>query len=208
MNLPNKITLSRIFLVPFFMIIMFLPIPYVNLIAFIVFAVAASTDGIDGYLARSRNMVTNFGKFLDPLADKLLVAAALIALVGQDKLPSWIATVIIAREFIVTGIRLIANGEGRVIAASMWGKVKTVTQIIAISLLLIDKYRLPAEESDIFMLGKLETLFANFIQAPLEGVIGILSTIMVIVAVITTIYSGYDYIIKNKLGTKRDVSSN
>ena len=198
MNLPNKITLSRIFLVPFFMIIMFLPIPYVNLIAFIVFAVAASTDGIDGYLARSKNMVTNFGKFLDPLADKLLVAAALIALVGQDKLPSWIATVIIAREFIVTGIRLIANGEGRVIAASMWGKVKTVTQIIAISLLLIDKYRLPAEESDIFMLGKLETLFANFIQAPLEGVIGILSTIMVIVAVITTIYSGYDYIIKNK----------
>ena len=198
MNLPNKITLSRIILVPFFMIIMFLPIPYVNLIAFIVFAVAASTDGIDGYLARSRNMVTNFGKFLDPLADKLLVTAALIALVGQDKLPSWIATVIIAREFIVTGIRLIASGEGRVIAASMWGKVKTVTQIIAISLLLIDKYRLPAEESDIFMLGKLETLFANFIQAPLEGVIGILSTIMVIVAVITTIYSGYDYIVKNK----------
>lgn len=198
MNLPNKITLSRIILVPFFMIIMFLPIPYVNLIAFLVFVIAASTDCVDGHLARSKNMVTNFGKFLDPLADKLLVTAALIALVGQDKLPSWIATVIIAREFIVTGIRLIASGEGRVIAASMWGKVKTVTQIIAISLLLIDKYRLPAEESDIFMLGKLETLFANFIQAPLEGFIGILSTIMVIVAVITTIYSGYDYIVKNK----------
>ena len=198
MNLPNKITLSRIILVTFFMIIMFLPIPYINLIAFLVFVIAASTDCVDGHLARSKNMVTNFGKFLDPLADKLLVTAALIALVGQDKLPSWIATVIIAREFIVTGIRLIASGEGRVIAASMWGKVKTVTQIIAISLLLIDKYRLPAEESDIFMLGKLETLFANFIQAPLEGVIGILSTIMVIVAVITTIYSGYDYIVKNK----------
>ncbi len=198
MNLPNKITLVRIFLVPIFIIVMFLPIPYVNLIAFLVFIVASITDFIDGRLARSRNLVTNFGKFLDPLADKLLVTAALIALVGQDKLPSWIATVIIAREFIVTGIRLIASNEGRVIAASIWGKMKTVTQIIAISLLLLDNYRLPADESDIFMIQKFQNLITNFTVAPIEGVVGILSTIMITVAVIATIFSGYDYIVKNK----------
>lgn len=198
MNLPNKITLVRIFLVPIFMIVMFLPVPYANLIAFFIFIVASLTDFIDGRLARSRNLVTNFGKFLDPLADKLLVAAALIALVGQDKLPSWIATVIIAREFIVTGIRLIASNEGRVIAASIWGKMKTVTQIIAISLLLIDNYRLPADESDIFMIQKFQNLIANFTVAPIDGVVGILAVIMVAVATVATIFSGYDYIVKNK----------
>ncbi len=198
MNLPNKITLVRIFLVPIFMIVMFLPVPYANLIAFFIFIVASLTDFIDGRLARSKNLVTNFGKFLDPLADKLLVAAALIALVGQDKLPSWIATVIIAREFIVTGIRLIASNEGRVIAASIWGKMKTVTQIIAISLLLIDNYRLPADESDIFMVQKFQNLIANFNVAPVEGVVGILAIIMVAVATVATIFSGYDYIVKNK----------
>lgn len=198
MNLPNKITLVRIFLVPIFMIVMFLPVPYANLIAFFIFIVASLTDFIDGRLARSRNLVTNFGKFLDPLADKLLVASALIALVGQDKLPSWIATVIIAREFIVTGIRLIASNEGRVIAASIWGKMKTVTQIIAISLLLIDNYRLPADESDIFMVHKFQNLIANFTVAPIEGVVGILAVIMVAVATVATIFSGYDYIVKNK----------
>ena len=200
MNLPNKITISRIILVPIFVIILFLPIPkYSNLIALIIFIIAASTDGIDGHIARSQNLVTNFGKFLDPLADKLLVTAALVALVGQDKIPSWVAMIIIAREFIVTGIRLLAVGEGRVIAASMWGKVKTVTQIIAICLLLLDTYSVSVNQSDIFMLGKLESMFNAFMANPsLQAVISILSTIMLIVAVFTTLYSCYDYIVKNK----------
>ena len=177
MNLPNKITISRILLVPIFVIIPYLPIPYANLIALLIFIIAASTDGIDGHIARSRNLVTNFGKFLDPLADKLLVTAALIALVGQEKIPSWVATIIISREFIVTGIRLLAVGEGRVIAASMWGKVKTVTQIIAICLLFLDTYQI-----------------ANTV---LQAIISYSSAIMLIVAVITTLYSCYDYIKKN-----------
>ena len=143
-------------------------------------------------------LVTTFGKFLDPLADKLLVTAALVALVGQNKIPSWVATIIIAREFIVTGIRLLAVGEGRVIAASIWGKIKTVTQIIAICLLLLDNYEAPINQSDIFMLGKLDTMFANFMANPsLQSSISILSTVMLIVAVIATLYSCYDYIVKN-----------
>ncbi|MBP3283952.1 MAG: CDP-diacylglycerol--glycerol-3-phosphate 3-phosphatidyltransferase [Clostridia bacterium] len=198
MNLPNKITVLRILLVPVFMILLLIPFPYNNIVAFFVFLIAACTDFIDGHLARSRNLVTNFGKFLDPLADKLLVAAALIALVGQDKIPSWFATVIIAREFIVTGIRLIANGEGRVIAASMWGKAKTMTQIIAISLLMLDPYRLPADESDVLMIGKLRELFGLGMAQTLQSVVGILATVMILVALVITIYSGYDYLAKNK----------
>ena len=152
MNLPNKITISRILLIPIFMIVLYLPIPYREIIALAIFVIAAATDGIDGHIARSRNLVTNFGKFLDPLADKLLVTAALVALVGMQRIPSWIVTVIIAREFAVTGIRLLAVGEGRVIAASMLGKIKTVTQIIAISLLFLDSYTLNAQ--DVFMVEK------------------------------------------------------
>jgi len=198
MNLPNKITVSRILLVPVFVILLLVQFPYNNIVAFFVFLIASCTDFVDGHLARSRNLVTNFGKFLDPIADKLLVTAALIALVGQDKIPSWFVTVIIAREFIVTGMRLLANGEGRVIAASMWGKAKTVTQIIAISLLLLDNYRLPADESDVFMIGKLQELFGLGAAQTLGSVIGILATIMMLVALVITVYSGYDYLAKNK----------
>lgn len=196
MNLPNKITISRILLIPIFMIILYLPIPNNEIIALLVFILAAATDGIDGHIARSRNLVTNFGKFLDPLADKLLVTAALVALVGMQRIPSWIVTVIIAREFAVTGIRLLAVGEGKVIAASMLGKIKTVTQIIGISLLLID--RQPLNSQDMFMIEKIKTVVSDLIQAPtLAGVISILSTIMVIVMLFTTLYSCYDYIVKN-----------
>lgn len=198
MNLPNKITVSRILLVPVFVILLLVQFPYSNIVAFLVFLIASCTDFVDGHLARSRNLVTNFGKFLDPIADKLLVTAALIALVGQDKIPSWFVTVIIAREFIVTGMRLLANGEGRVIAASMWGKAKTVTQIIAISLLLLDNYRLPADESDVFMIGKLQELFGLGTAQTLGSVVGILATIMMLVALAITVYSGYDYLAKNK----------
>jgi len=196
MNLPNKITISRILLIPIFMIVLYLPIPHREIIALAIFILAAATDGIDGHIARSRNLVTNFGKFLDPLADKLLVTAALVALVGMQRIPSWIVTVIIAREFAVTGIRLLAVGEGRVIAASMLGKIKTVTQIIAISLLLIDTYTLNAQ--DVFMVEKIKTVVAGLIQAPsLMGIVSILSTLMVIVATFATLYSCYDYIVKN-----------
>lgn len=195
MNLPNKITVSRILLVPIFMIILFLPIPHANLIAALIFVIAAATDGIDGHIARSTNTVTNFGKFLDPLADKLLVTSALIALVGQLKLPSWIAIIIIAREFIVTGLRLIAVNEGKVIAAGMSGKIKTVTQIIATVLLLIDTTIL--NPSDAFMVNKTISLVSGFAQQPLIAVVGILANVMVYVATFFTIYSCIVYIKQN-----------
>jgi len=169
-----------------------------NLVACLIFIIAAITDSLDGHIARSRNLVTNFGKFLDPLADKLLVAAALIALVGKDMIPSWFVTVIIAREFMVTGIRLLANGEGRVIAASIWGKIKTVTQVIAISLLLIDTYQVSINKSDMFMIDKLYYSVMTFSDYPLVSLISILSTVMIIVSVIITILSGVDYLVKNK----------
>lgn len=199
MNLPNKITVARICLVPIFIVVLFLPFSWSSLAGLIIFIIASITDSLDGHIARSRNMVTNFGKFLDPLADKLLVSSALIALVGMDRIPSWFATIVIAREFMVTGIRLLANGEGRVIAASIWGKVKTITQIIAISLLLLDSTSaLPADESDVFMIGKLQNLFTTFSVTPIQNTIGILATVMIIVAIIFTIFSGADYLVKNK----------
>lgn len=199
MNLPNKITVARIFLVPIFIIVLFLPFEDANLIGLIIFIIASLTDSLDGHIARSRNLVTNFGKFLDPLADKLLVSSALIALVGMHKIPSWFATVVIAREFMVTGIRLLANGEGRVIAASIWGKIKTITQIVAISLLLLDTTApLASDKADVFMVFKLQNLISTFNESPVTNVIGILAVIMIIVAIIITIFSGVDYLVKNK----------
>ncbi|TWI55227.1 CDP-diacylglycerol--glycerol-3-phosphate 3-phosphatidyltransferase [Halalkalibacter nanhaiisediminis] len=152
MNLPNKITISRIFLIPLFMLFLLAPLPFgdinflgttlplAHLIAALIFIVASATDWLDGYYARKLNLVTNFGKFLDPLADKLLITAALIALVELQLLPAWMAIVIISREFAVTGIRLVASAEGEVIAASQLGKLKTVTQIVAISALMLHNW--------------------------------------------------------------------
>ena len=138
MNLANKLTLIRIFLVPVFLLfIATKDIPYGSFIATFIFILASLTDKLDGYVARSRNQITNFGKFMDPLADKLLVTAALISLVELHVVPAWAAVVIIAREFAVSGLRSIAAAQGRVIAASWWGKIKTVIQIIAIILLLL-----------------------------------------------------------------------
>jgi len=141
-------TIARMVLIPVFLVVLLadwpawlhVPGPVAALrpwIAAAVFGVLAATDGVDGYLARSRNEVTTFGKFLDPLADKLLVTAALLALVDLDVLPSWIALVIIAREFIVSGLRMVASAEGQVIAASWYGKVKTFFQIVAIMLFIV-----------------------------------------------------------------------
>lgn len=143
MNWANRVTLLRVMFIPVFLVTLlgewpsFLPAPAGWLtaqpwIAAAVFALVAATDAVDGYLARSRNEVTTFGKFVDPLADKLLVTAALVALVDLNRLPSWIALVIISRELIVSGLRMVAIAEGKVIAASWYGKVKTILQIVAI----------------------------------------------------------------------------
>lgn len=188
MNLANKLTMLRIFLVPLFLIFIAVKnIPYGTFIATFIFIIASLTDQLDGYIARSRNQVTNFGKFMDPLADKLLVTAALISLVELQVVPAWATVVIIAREFAVSGLRTIAASEGKVIAASMWGKVKTVTQIAAIIALLIQvnigssKYLISLVESstiikDIFNYGP---------------------KLLLLLAVIMTLISGYDYFKKN-----------
>lgn len=138
MNLPNFLTLLRIFLVPVFTFLLLQELPHGNYLAAIVFIVASITDGLDGYLARSRKEVTRFGKLIDPIADKLLISAALLSLVQLGAISAWIALIIIGREFAVSGLRLLAASEGVVISASKWGKLKTVTQIIAIVALLIE----------------------------------------------------------------------
>lgn len=138
MNLANKITIFRIFLVPVFMFTLYSNFDNARLIATVIFAFASLTDSLDGYIARSRNLITNFGKFIDPLADKILVSAALISLVDLKMIPAWAVVVIIAREFTITGFRTIAVSEGITIAASPLGKIKTVTQLVAIILLLLD----------------------------------------------------------------------
>lgn len=191
MNLANKLTLMRVILIPFFVIFAFVNLPgeflgmtTSQIIMLAIFVVAAITDKLDGYIARKYNMITTFGKFLDPLADKLLVNTALILLVGVLKLPAWIAVIIIAREFIITGVRLLAVEDGKVIAANVWGKVKTVTQMIAIILMLIDKYAI-----------------GSFAYANLTGfelVLNIASTVMMSIATIATIFSLIVYLKDSK----------
>lgn len=185
MNLANKITLARIFLVPVIMIFLLVNvdlgqfkvgqgvITVSELIATLVFILAAVTDGLDGYIARKRKLVTNLGKFLDPLADKLLISAALISLVEMQRLDAWIAIVIISREFAVTGLRLVAAAEGQVIAASPWGKLKTIIQIIAIAALMLNNF-------------------------PFSSIAFPFSQIFIWLAVIITIGSGIDYFVKNR----------
>ncbi|NLO88946.1 MAG: CDP-diacylglycerol--glycerol-3-phosphate 3-phosphatidyltransferase [Clostridia bacterium] len=137
MNIANTITLVRISMIPLFLAILLINIPYSNLVAAAVFVIAAGTDGLDGYLARARKEVTNLGKFLDPLADKLLITSAFIYLVELNLVDAWIAIVIVAREFAVTGLRTLAIDRGIVIPANNWGKIKTVLQIIAVVILLL-----------------------------------------------------------------------
>ena len=186
MNLANRITLIRIFLVPIMMFFLLVKtdyfpaihvesfeITYNQIIAAMIFIIAASTDGLDGYIARSRKMVTNLGKLLDPLADKLLVAAVLISLVDMGKCDAWIAIVIISREFAVTGLRQIALLEGAVVAASKWGKIKTAAQITAIILMLLNNF-------------------------PFEFIGFRFDEVMLWVAALVTVYSGIDYFVKNK----------
>lgn len=189
MNLANKLTLLRIFLVPLFVIFMILDNNYYGvIIATIIFIIASITDKIDGYIARSRNQITNFGKFMDPLADKLLVTAALISLVQLNVIPAWAVIIILSREFAVTGLRTLAAAEGKVIAASNWGKLKTVFQMLAIVLLLIvESMKAIPMVATTMMTTTLSVALIEYI--PLA---------IFYIAVIITIISGWDYFAKNK----------
>ena len=173
MNLPNKLTLFRVILIPFFVFFLLAPYftGYGNYIAVAVFIVASITDFLDGHIARKRNLVTNFGKFMDPLADKLLVCSALICLIELDRLPAWIVIIIIAREFIISGFRLIASDNGVVIAASYWGKFKTTCQMLMVIVLILD------------------------IPHPVFYWLGVILTY---VSLALTVISLIDYIVKNK----------
>lgn len=189
MNLANKLTLIRMILVPVFLVFLNLSsIPYGVLIATIIFIIASITDKLDGYIARSRNEITNFGKFMDPLADKLLVTSAFISLVELKFIPAWAVIIIISREFAVSGLRTIAASDGTVIAASWWGKIKTVIQMIAIILLLL--------KASIIQFAPL----ANIIEGStiLVWIVNSLSIYMFWLCVIITLISGIDYFVKNK----------
>lgn len=200
MNLPNKLTVFRIILVPIMVIIpylniskVFLGIPVTYLLVNMIFIIASITDKLDGTIARKTNQITNFGKFLDPIADKILVLAALVILVELNKIPAWIPIIILFREFIVSGYRLIAveNG-GKVIAASIWGKLKTVTQMIAIILCFIDRFSFG---NFIYRVKDLNCVTsAQYFMNDLQYGINIISSIMLMICVIATIFSGIDYL--------------
>lgn len=170
MNLPNKLTLLRIIAIPVFIVVLMMGYGYA---ATVIFSAAALTDMLDGKIARKYDLVTNFGKLMDPLADKLLVMSALVCLVELGSVPGWMVIVILAREFAVTGLRQVAASEGIVIAAGTTGKIKTITQMIAIPLLLLDNWP------------------CRYIGVPLDQ-------IFLWIAVAMTIISGVEYIIKNK----------
>ncbi len=190
MNLPNKLTVGRIALVPFFVASMLIEFPFNSIVALILFIVASITDLLDGKIARKRNLITDFGKFTDPLADKILVLAALLCFV-QNGLCDCIAVIIVLfREFAVTSIRLIAASKGEVVAANIWGKVKTVTQMIAVIAIL-------AFQS--FMeLPFVNYLFTNEILLTLNSAFYIAGTILIWISTVFAIISGIIYIIQNK----------
>ena len=173
MNLPNKLTIVRIIMIPFFVFFLLAPYfeGYGNYIALVIFIVASLTDFLDGKIARKYNLVTNFGKFMDPLADKLLVCSAMICLIQTGQLAAWIVVIIIAREFIISGFRLIASDNGVVIAASYWGKFKTTFQMLMVIVLILN------------------------VQMPFFQILG---KILTYAALILTVVSLIDYIVKNK----------
>lgn len=191
MNLPNKLTLFRIILVPIMVIVSFfditgsfLGISTTMWIMELIFIIASITDKLDGYLARKNNQVTNFGKFLDPIADKILVVAAMILFVEMGRLPAWIPIIVIFREFAVSGYRLIAvQNSGKVIAANVWGKLKTVTQMIAIILMF-----LTTQPYFAFVNSALTYMTTG------DFVMNILASIFMTISVIATIFSGYEYL--------------
>ena len=173
MNLPNKLTILRIIMIPFFVFFLLSGVggSASKWIALVIFAAASITDTLDGYIARRDNLITDFGKFMDPLADKLLVCSAMICMIPLGKLQAWFVIVIIAREFIISGFRLIASDNGVVIAASYWGKFKTTFQMLMVIVLILN------------------------IQMPFFQILGVILTY---VALILTVVSLIDYIVKNK----------
>ena len=172
MNLPNKLTVLRVLLIPFFVLFTLVDLVpgYSKYIAVLIFIAASLTDLLDGKIARKYNLVTNFGKFMDPLADKLLVCAALICLVSEELLPAWMVIIIISREFIISGFRLVASDNGVVLAASYWGKFKTTFQMLMIIVLLLD----------------------------LGGVFDLIGQVLTWLALLLTVVSLIDYLVKNK----------
>ena len=202
MNLANKLTIFRIILVPIMVIIPFLGIqgdvlgiPISYLIIDLIFIIASITDKLDGYIARSRNQVTTFGKFLDPLADKILVLSALVILVEYGKIPSWIPIIVLAREFIVSGYRLIAVEKGgKVISASIWGKLKTVTQMIGIIFAFLDKFNFGEFIFRVSTQAEAQINSASIYMTTGQYIINIITTIVLILSVIATIFSGINYL--------------
>ncbi len=192
MNLANKLTLFRIILVPILVIVPYLNIggelfgiPLEYIILDLIFIIASITDKLDGSIARKRNEITTFGKFLDPIADKLIVISALVLLVEYGKIPGWIPIIVLVREFLVSGYRLIAvEKNGEVIAANFWGKLKTVTQMVAIAIMLIDKYN-----------------YFDFVSVNMsifDLIINSLGSILITMSVIATIFSGWQYLKNGK----------
>lgn len=188
MNLANKLTIFRIILVPVMMLVPAFRfnqelwgIPLTYLIIDLIFIIASITDKLDGYIARSRNQITTFGKFLDPIADKILVIVAMLMLVASGKIPYWIPAIVVIREFMVSGYRLVAvQKNGNVIAASIWGKIKTATQMVGLILAFVDK-----------------NAFGAIFTSNLTGfdfALNLIVTIMLSVSVIATIVSGVDYL--------------
>lgn len=188
MNLANKLTIFRIILVPIILIIPFFNlqgtlwgIPLTYIIIDIIFIIASLTDKLDGYIARSRNQITNFGKFLDPIADKILVIVAMLILVEAGRLPAWISAIVVIREFIVSGYRLVAvEKSGKVIAASIWGKIKTCTQMLGLVVAFVD-------------INSFGAIFSGELTGIAFG-INLVTTVLLSISVIATIFSGVDYL--------------
>lgn len=202
MNLPNKLTLFRIILVPIMVIVSFfdisgsfLGIPTTMWILNLIFIIASITDKLDGYLARKNNQVTTFGKFLDPIADKILVVTAMILLVEMGRLPAWIPIIVIFREFAVSGYRLIAvQSEGKVIAANIWGKLKTVTQMLGIICMFLTNHPyfafvLRAKTEEEMLVNSALTYMSTG-----DFIMNIIASILITISVIATVFSGYEYL--------------
>ncbi|MBR6767288.1 MAG: CDP-diacylglycerol--glycerol-3-phosphate 3-phosphatidyltransferase [Clostridia bacterium] len=179
MNLPNKLSMLRICMIPFFVAFAMMGAFWAQLLAVIIYIVACITDALDGHIARSQGLVTNFGKFMDPIADKLLVMSALIILVSQGRMPAWVCILMLAREFLISGFRLVAAETGKVIAAGSLGKLKTIFQMVStIALLLL----VPVNGSAA-ILGKLGIVVSNALMY---------------IALVLTVVSGVDYILRNR----------
>ncbi len=193
MNLPNKLTVFRMILIPFFVLFLltsFLPTSVRYLLALLLFVAASLTDMLDGRISRKRNLVTNFGKFMDPLADKLLVCSAFICLLQLGMVPAWAVIVIIAREFVISGFRLIAAEHQIVIAAGMWGKVKTVFQMVSIILFLFSGVLLPHIS--------LDTGASLTAMAWIAMIVFFLAVFTFYVCVVLTVVSLIEYLVKNR----------